>query len=151
MSDYLHLALEEARRALAEGEVPVGCVVVKGDEVLASTHNLTETLGDPTAHAEILAIREASSNLGGKWLEGCEVFVTLEPCVMCAYALVLARVKRVTFGSLDRRHGGVVTLYNILDDTRLNHRVKWVYEPLEECSRILEDFFRLRRDGDRRP
>ncbi len=146
-SDFLHLALEKAREALDRGEVPVGCVVVRDGEVIGSAHNLTETLKDPTAHAEILAIREATSRLGSWRLDDCEVFVTLEPCIMCTYALVLARVKRVTFGALDRRHGGVLTLYNILDDRRLSHRVRWVYEPLEECSSILENFFRERRDG----
>ncbi len=145
--DFLELALKKAREAFDKGEVPVGCVVVREGEVMGSAHNMTETTKDPTAHAEILAIREATSRLGNWRLDGCEVFVTLEPCVMCAYALVLARVKRVTFGALDRRHGGVITLYNILDDERLNHRVLWVYDPLEECSRILEDFYRRRRDG----
>ncbi len=147
--NFLSLALEVAREAVDKGEVPVGCVVVRDGEVISSAHNLTETLKDPTAHAEILAIRDAASKLGNWRLEGCEVYVTLEPCVMCAYALVLSRVRRVTFGALDRRHGGVLSLYNLLDDPRLNHRVRWVYDPVEECSGLIERFYRERRDGGR--
>ena len=142
---YLREALIEAKKAFERGEVPVGCVVVKDDKVIASAHNLTETTADPTAHAEILAIRIASEVLGTWRLEGCSLYVTLEPCVMCTYALILSRVKEVVFGALDERHGGVMSLYNILDDPRLNHRVRWVYHPLEECSVILTDFFRKRR------
>ena len=147
--DFLKLALSEAERALKEGEVPVGCVVVRRGEVVSTAHNMTETLKDPTAHAEILAIRSASSKLRSSRLEGCEVYVTLEPCVMCAYALVLSKVERVVFGALDEKHGGVLTLYNLLDDPRTNHRVRWVYEPTEECSELLREFFRGRRDGNR--
>ena len=141
----MELALEVAKKASEMGEIPVGCVVVKEGKVVAKAHNMTKTLKDPTAHAEILAIREASSKLGR--LDDCDVFVTLEPCIMCAYALVLSRVRRVTFGAIDRRHGGVLTLYNILDDPRLNHKVRWVYEPEEECSSLLEEFYKGKRDG----
>lgn len=143
--DFLKEALEEARRALELGEVPVGCVVVKGDRIISRAHNLVETLKDPTAHAEILAIRGASKELGDWRLRDCSVYVTLEPCVMCSYALVLARVKEVVFGALDEKHGGVMSLYNLLDDPRFNHRVRWIYHPLEECGKLLRDFFRERR------
>lgn len=142
---YLREALIQARKACELDEVPIGCVVVKDNEVIASAHNLTETTADPTAHAEILAIRIASEVLGTWRLEECSLYVTLEPCIMCTYALILSRVKEVVFGALDERHGGVMSLYNLLDDPRLNHRVRWVYHPLEECSAILTDFFRKKR------
>jgi len=143
--EFLGEALKEAKRALELGEVPVGCVVVKEGRIVSRAHNLVETLKDPTAHAEILAIREASKELGDWRLTDCSVYVTLEPCVMCSYALVLARVKEVIFGAPDERHGGVISLYNLLDDRRFNHRVRWVYYPIEECGKLLRDFFRERR------
>jgi len=142
---FLREALKEARKALDLGEVPVGCVVVKGKEIVASAHNLTESLKDATAHAEVLALREASKRTGNWRLRDCTVYVTLEPCVMCAYSLVLARVDEVVFGAVDEKHGGIMSLYSILDDPRLNHHVRWVYHPLEECARLITDFFRERR------
>ncbi len=142
---FMEEAIEEARKAAELSEVPVGCVLVKGSEILSKAHNMVETLQDPTAHAEILAIRKASEKLGRKWLEGCTLYVTLEPCIMCSYALVLARVDEVVFGALDEKHGGVMSLYSIMDDPRLNHRVRWVYLPNEECAKLLRDFFRERR------
>ncbi len=142
---FLKEALEEAKKALEKDEVPVGCVIVKDNRIIARAHNLVETMKDATAHAEILAIREASRKLGEWRLVGCSVYVTLEPCIMCSYALVLSRVKEVVFSALDERHGGVMSLYNLLDDPRLNHRVRWIYEPMEECSKLLKDFFRSRR------
>ena len=142
---FLREALREARRALEVGEVPVGCIVVMDEEVIASAHNLTEHTGDPTAHAEVIALRRASEVLGDWRLENCCVYVTLEPCIMCAYALVLARVREVIFGAVDEKHGGVMSLYSILDDPRLNHNVRWVYHPLDECARIMSEFFRERR------
>lgn len=138
-------ALKEARKAYELSEVPVGCVLVREGRIISRAHNRVEELGDPTAHAEMLALKEALGKLGKKWLEGCTLYVTLEPCIMCSYALVLARVREVVFGAPDERHGGVMSLYNILDDPRLNHRVRWVYLPTEECSRLLKDFFRERR------
>ena len=142
---FLKEALKEAERAYALGEVPVGCVVVKDGLILARAHNRTEELKDASAHAELLALREAAKVLGDWRLEGCELYVTLEPCIMCAYALILFRVDRVVFGAPDRKHGGVMSLYSLLDDDRLNHRVKWVYEPDEECGRLLREFFKERR------
>jgi tRNA(adenine34) deaminase len=143
--DFLKEALKEAESAFLKGEVPVGCVVVKDGEVIARAHNLTESLKDASAHAEMIALREASEKLGDWRLNGCEVYVTLEPCVMCSYALVLFRVERVVFGALDEKHGGVVSLYSILDDHRLNHKVSWVYKPHEDCVRLLKEFFRRKR------
>ncbi len=147
---FLQIALEEAKKAYKKGEVPVGSVLVKGEEIIARAHNLVETTKDPTAHAEMIALREGSRKIGDKRLQNCTLYVTLEPCVMCAYALVLSRVDEVVFGSLDEKHGGVMTLYSLLDDERLNHRVRWVYEPDEECSKLLSEFFKSKRDGGRR-
>ncbi len=144
---FLRIALEEAKRAYAKGEVPVGCVLVKDSRVIASAHNLVETTKDPTAHAEMIALREGSKSMGDKRLQNCTLYVTLEPCIMCAYALVLSRVEEVVFGALDEKHGGVMSLYSLLEDERFNHRVRWVYEPTEECSKLLSDFFRAKRDG----
>ncbi len=143
--DFMKEALKEARRALHKGEVPVGCIVVREGEIIARAHNLTQSRKDASAHAEILALREAARELGDWRLEDCDVYVTLEPCVMCSYALVLFRVRELVFGALDEKHGGVMSLYNILDDPRLNHRVRWVYSPVEECAVLLRDFFRKRR------
>jgi len=126
-------------------EVPVGCVVVKEGEIIGRACNMMESLRDASAHAEILAMRKAAERLGGWRLDSCTVYVTVEPCIMCAYALVLFRVREVVFGAPDEKHGGVVSLYSILDDVRLNHRVKWVYEPYQECAELLRDFFRKRR------
>ena len=142
---FMEEALKEARKAYELSEVPVGCVLVREGRIISRAHNRVEELGDPTAHAEMLALKEALGKLGKKWLEGCTLYVTLEPCIMCSYALVLARVREVVFGAPDERHGGVMSLYNILDDPRLNHRVRWVYLPTEECSRLLKEFFRERR------
>ncbi len=143
--EFLREALKEAKKAFELGEVPVGCVVVKEGRIVGRAHNLVERLKDATAHAEMLAIREASRNLGSWRLSGCSVYVTLEPCIMCAYALVLSRVKEVVFSATDEKHGGVLSLYSILDDERLNHRVGWVYYPMEECAELLKDFFKGKR------
>ena len=143
--DFITLALKEAERAFNEGEVPVGAVLVSGSQVISKAHNKVEAMKDPSAHAEILALREASKKLGRKFLDGTTLYVTLEPCPMCAYALVLWRVSEVVFGALDPKSGGVVSLYNITQDPRLNHRVRWVYLPTEGCSKILSAFFRNRR------
>ncbi len=141
----LELLLEESKRAFERGEVPVSCVILKEGKVISSAHNLTESLKDATAHAEILALRKASEVLGNWRLTGCEVHVSLEPCIMCTYALVLSRVEKVVFYALDERHGGVMSLYNILDDVRLNHKVRWEYKPDGECAKLLREFFKLKR------
>jgi len=144
---FLREALKEAKKALRLGEVPVGCVLVRDGRIVARAHNLTERLRDPTAHAEMLCLREASVKLGVRALGDCTLYVTLEPCIMCSYALVLSRLKEVVFGAPDERHGGVMSLHGILDDERLNHRVRWVYCPVEECSRILKEFFSRKRES----
>ncbi len=144
---FLEEALKEAEKAFEKGEVPVGCVVVKEGKVIGRAHNLVETLQDASAHAEILALKKASQNLGTWRLSDCEVYVTLEPCLMCSYALVLFRVKRVVFGALDYKHGGVLSLYNVLDDERLNSKVKWTYLPDSRCARLIRRFFREKDDS----
>lgn len=142
---FLEEALKEALKAYELGEVPVGCVVVRKGEIIGRGFNRTEALKDASAHAEITALREAARHLNSWRLNDCSVYVTLEPCVMCSYALVLFRVREVTFGALDEKHGGVLSLYSLLDDPRLNHRVRWVYHPKPECSKLLRDFFTERR------
>jgi tRNA(adenine34) deaminase len=140
---WMTVALAEADAAAAAGEVPVGCVVVGADgEEIGRGRNGREALADPTAHAEMIAIRAAASRVGGWRLEGASAFVTLEPCAMCAGALVLARVARVVYGCADPKAGAVKTLYPIGRDPRLNHRFEVVDGVLEgECSDRLRLFF----------
>lgn len=144
---FMRVALEEAARAEAEGEVPVGCVIVHEGRVIARGHNLREQTQDPTTHAEVLAIRDAARATGSWRLSGCEVYVTLEPCPMCAGALVNARVDRVIFATEDPKAGATVTLYTIGSDARLNHRFVQTSGVLkDEASQLLKDFFgRIRR------
>ncbi|MEU9980302.1 tRNA adenosine(34) deaminase TadA [Streptomyces sp. NPDC050856] len=139
-------AMEEAERAARAGDVPVGAVVLSPDgTVLATGHNEREATGDPTAHAEVLALRRAAGRLGRWRLTGCTLVVTLEPCVMCAGALVQSRVDRVVFGALDEKAGGVGSLWDLVRDRRLNHRPEVVQGVLaDECSVQLTRFFRDR-------
>jgi tRNA(adenine34) deaminase len=143
---FLRLALDEARAAAREGEVPVGAVIVRDGQVVAAAHNQRETLRDPTAHAEMIAITQAATAVGAWRLEGCTLYVTLEPCPMCAGAIVQARVPRVVYGAADPKGGAVDTLYRLLTDDRLNHRVEVTSLVLAgECGAILTEFFRERR------
>ncbi len=140
---HMETALAEADAAAAEGEVPVGCVIVdaQGQE-LGRGRNAREAQGDPTAHAEMIAIRAAAKTVGGWRLDGATAFVTLEPCAMCAGALVLARVNRVVFGCMDPKAGAVVTMFGIGRDAPLNHRYEIAQGVLEEeCARRLREFF----------
>lgn len=143
---YMREALALARRAAERGDVPVGAVVVRDGRVVGQGYNLRENAQDPTAHAELIAVRAASARLGTWRLDDCEVFVTLEPCPMCAGMLVAARVPRVVYGALDPKAGAVESLYSIGDDSRLNHRFEAVGGVLEaESGELLKDFFaRLR-------
>lgn len=144
---YMKLALAEARAAAEEGEVPVGCVIVRDGQVLARAHNLREKLADPTAHAEILALREAAQQAGSWRLDGADVYVTVEPCCMCAGALVNARVAGVVYGVTDPKSGACDTLYGIPRDERLNHRLEVRGGVLrEEALALLRDFFTRRRN-----
>ena len=140
---YMRLALEEANRAFIKKEVPIGAIVVKDGIIIAKAYNLKESLQDPTAHAEILAIKRAVQVLGGWRLEGCTLYVTVEPCPMCAGALVQARVSKLIYGTADSKGGAAGTLFNIVTDERLNHRLDVETGVLEEeCSQIMKDFFK---------
>jgi tRNA(adenine34) deaminase len=142
----MRLALEEARAAAAGGDVPVGAVIVRGDEILAREGNAREREQDPTAHAEILALRQASTAIGSWHLEGCAMVVTLEPCAMCAGAIVLARLDRLVFGASDPKAGFAGSLGDLVRDGRLNHEVDVTVGVLaEECGEILRSFFAERR------
>lgn len=144
--DFMLLALEEARFALAAGETPVGAVVVVGVEVVARAHNRRERDSDPTAHAEVLALKEAGKRLGRWRLTDATVYITKEPCVMCAGALMHARVARVVYGAHDPKYGAAWSLYNILDDERLNHRVSVTSGVMaDESLALLRGFFEGRR------
>ena len=145
-AQYMSMALREAERALEEDEVPVGAVVVHGGRVIGKAHNQRETLRDPTAHAEILALTQAAAALDTWRLDGATMYVTLEPCPMCAGALVNARIGRLCFGARDPKAGAVGSLYDIPRDARLNHRIS-VTEGVraEECGAILREFFRGKR------
>jgi tRNA(adenine34) deaminase len=139
---WMGLALREAKKAAKLGEVPIGAVIVREGTVLAVGYNLREAKQDPTAHAEIIAIRKASRKNGGWRLTGTTMYVTLEPCVMCMGAILLARFDRVVFGCHDPKGGAAGSLYDLSDDARLNHRVELTAGVREEeCSGILSDFF----------
>lgn len=142
----MRIALSEARTAAERQEVPVGCVIVRQGRELARTHNRTRELADPTAHAEILALRQAAREVGDWRLTDCTLYVTLEPCAMCAGALVLARVARLVFAATDPKAGMCGSLADIVQDARLNHLVPTDSGVLEEeAARLLRDFFRERR------
>ena len=142
----IRAALEEARAAGAEGDVPVGAVVARGNEVVARAGNARERERDPTAHAEILALRQAARAVGSWHLEGCTLYVTLEPCAMCAGALVLARIDRLVLGAPDPKAGFAGSLGDIVRDGRLNHEVEVTVGVLaEECGEVLRAFFAERR------
>ncbi len=138
----MRLALDEAAVALEHGDVPVGAVLVRGEDVVAKTHNCRELQRDATAHAEMDALRLGAERLGDWRLDGCELFVTLEPCPMCAGAIVAHRVSRLVFGAWNSRAGAAGSLYNITDDPRLNHRVDVRRGVLAEaCGALLEQTF----------
>ena len=143
---WMRLALDEARVAASEDEVPVGAIVVASGRVVASAHNQREQLADPTAHAEMIAITQAAAALNSWRLQGCTLYVTLEPCPMCAGAILQARVPVVVWGAADPKAGAVETLYRLFDDQRLNHRVEHTGHVMaDECGRILIDFFLSKR------
>ena len=140
---YMQAALRQAETALEENEVPVGCVIVHDGAIIGKAHNLRETLQDPTAHAEILAITQAAAHLGSWRLEGATLYVTLEPCSMCAGAIILARVEEVVYCAPDPKAGCCGSLMNLLEDERLNHQPRLSQGLLaDECGAILSSFFR---------
>ena len=136
-------ALAEAKKAAAAGEVPVGAVIVKDGEIIGRGHNETETAKDPTAHAEMIAIRQAAKNLGGWRLTGCTMYVTTEPCSMCAGAIVWSRISRLFIGTMDPKSGACGSVFNIPQESRLNHFVEIETGLMqEECSSLMKDFFK---------
>jgi tRNA(adenine34) deaminase len=143
---FMRLALREAELASSHGDVPIGAVVVRNGELIGAAHNERELRQDPTAHAEILALREAAQALGSWRVLDATIYVTLEPCAMCAGAIVLARVERVVFGAEDPKAGACGSVLDVLADTRLNHRPEVLAGPLrEECGELLRSFFAARR------
>jgi tRNA(adenine34) deaminase len=143
---YMQLALQQAEAALAENEVPVGCVILRGDEVIAAAYDQREQLRDPTAHAEMIAITQAAQSIGDWRLEGCTLYVTLEPCCMCAGAILNARVPQVIYGATNPKAGAVQSLYHLLSDDRLNHRCEVLSGVLaERCGELLTRFFQAQR------
>lgn len=146
MTDFMALALSEARAAAQRGEVPVGALVVRGGEVIAAAGNRVEEWADPTAHAEILALRAAAQVLASPRLEGCDLYVTLEPCPMCAAAISLARIRRLYFGAYDPKGGGVDHGARVYDHATCHHRPEVVGGVGEgDCATLLRAFFRERR------
>ncbi len=143
---FMRMAYAEAQAALEENEVPVGAVIVQGERVIAAAHNQREQLHDPTAHAEMIAITQAAGALGSWRLDDCTLYVTLEPCPMCAGAILQARIPQVVYGATDPKAGAVHTLYQLLSDPRLNHRTLAVSGVLgTECGAILSRFFQQQR------
>ncbi len=143
---FMSAAIDQARAAIAHDDVPIGAVVVRDGQVIAARHNERELTGDPTAHAEVLAIRDAAAVVGHWRLLDCTLYVTLEPCVMCAGAVVNGRLARLVYGATDPKAGGVASLYEICGDGRLNHRPPVTGGVLaEHCGRLLKEFFARRR------
>ena len=135
-------AIQEAEKALLLGEVPIGAVIVKDGEIIAAAHNLTETNNDPTAHAEILAIREATMKLGSPRLTSCSMYVTVEPCSMCAGALVWSRIERLFIGTMDEKAGACGSVMDISDNPKLNHRIAVDVGIMEDqCRELMQRFF----------
>jgi len=139
-------ALKEARRALEEDEVPVGAVMVSGGKIISRGHNQIERLKDPTAHAEMITLTSATNFLNTKWLNGASLYVTIEPCSMCAGALVLARIKNIYFGAKDSKTGACGSVVNIINNKKLNHRIKVRSGILkDESASLLKEFFKKKR------
>jgi tRNA(adenine34) deaminase len=145
-ANFMRRALREAQKADAEGEVPVGAVVVRDEKIIARAHNRPLGLSDPSAHAEVLALRRAAKKLGNYRLKGCDLYVTIEPCAMCAGAIIQARLRRVVYGTPDPKAGACGSALAVLNHPKVNHQVEVVSGVLaEECASILQEFFRCRR------
>jgi tRNA(adenine34) deaminase len=143
---YMREAVKEAKKALEKDEVPIGCVIVHKGNIIGRAHNQIQTLKDPTAHAEMIAITQAASSLGAKWLKDCRVYVTIEPCLMCAGALVLARIEKLIFGAADSKTGAFGSVFNISKTKKLNHRFDVKSGILkEDCSFVISEFFKEKR------
>jgi tRNA(adenine34) deaminase len=149
---FMQAALDEAKQALDHGDVPIGAVAVHGGQIVARAHNERERKLDPTAHAEVLLLKRTARALGRRHLNDVDVYVTIEPCPMCAGALVLARVRRLVYGAPDEKAGAAYSLYNIVQDPRLNHECRVTRGVLaQESAEILQSFFRGRRSKAERP
>lgn len=147
---YMRIAIAQAQIAEENGDVPIGAVIVHNNTIIAKAYNQREQLQDPTAHAEIIALTQAAAALENWHLNDCTMYVTLEPCCMCAGALVLARIDRLVYGCDDPKTGAVKSLYNIVQDKRLNHQVEVTSGILaDECSALLQSFFARRREDNR--
>lgn len=145
---YMKEALKEAKKAYKKDEVPVGAIIVKNGEIIAKAHNNKESKKDTTKHAEIIAIQKASKALGAWRLEDCEMYVTLEPCTMCAGAMINARIKKVTYGTADEKTGACGTVLNLFEDYTFNHKVECEKGIMQkECEQILKDFFKKLRQS----
>ncbi|MBN2908207.1 tRNA adenosine(34) deaminase TadA [Polycladomyces sp. WAk] len=148
---WMKAAIEEAEKAWKIGEVPIGAVIVRNGEIIGRGHNLRETAKDPTLHAEMIAIRQAAERLGGWRLIGCSLYVTLEPCPMCAGAIVQSRIEKVVFGASDPKAGCAGTLMNLLEDERFNHQAEVIPGVMaEQCGSLLTHFFRDLRERRKR-
>lgn len=146
MNRWMSLALEQARLAAAEGEIPVGAVLVKDDALLCAAHNQRETAHDPTAHAELICLREGARLLGDWRLRGCTLFVTLEPCPMCAGAMVMSQLSRCIYGAADERQGCCGSVYDLPGDAALHGQTRWEAGVMaDECRQLLQAFFQQRR------
>ncbi|HIJ60170.1 MAG TPA: nucleoside deaminase [Nitrospirae bacterium] len=143
---FMQEALKEAKKAFKKEEVPIGAVIVLDDKIIAKAHNQRERDFNPLGHAELLVIKKASKKLSRWRLNDCTLYVTVEPCVMCAGALINARIKRLVYGCADKKAGAIESLYKIAEDRRLNHNFSLTSRVMElECSKIIKDFFKLKR------
>lgn len=148
--EFMRIAISEACKAIEVDEVPIGAVIVKNNEIISSAHNLKETYNCAVYHAEIVAIERACKVLNNWYLEGCDIYVTLEPCAMCAGALINSRIENIFFGAYDKKAGCCKTLYNLPEDSRFNHRIKVQGGILEEeCGGLLTNYFRGKRNANK--
>lgn len=139
---WMNYALKLAQKASEHGEVPVGCVIVRNNEIVSEAYNEVEKKGVVSAHAEMIAIEKASMKINNKYLHGCTLYVTLEPCAMCASALVWSKIDRIVFGAMDPKAGACGTLFNLANSNKLNHRIEIIHGILEtECEQLLKNFF----------
>ena len=144
--NFMYQALKLAERAIDEDEIPVGAVIVKDERIIGRGYNQTEKLRDPTAHAEMIAISAAASTLSNKYLKECTLYVTLEPCPMCAGALIWSKIDRIIFGALDEKTGACGTVFNLTNSAKLNHNIEVIQGVLEaDCSYLLKEFFKTKR------
>ena len=146
MEKFMSEALNEAKKAYREGEVPIGAVIVKDGQIIARGHNMVGQLKDPTAHAEIVALRAAAQAIGGWRLIGCDLYVTIEPCAMCAGAMVLSRIEKVYIGAMDPKAGACGSVMNVIQEERLNHYIEMETGIMQdECQSIIRNFFKEKR------